>query len=36
MVLADDNNNGKLEPELLAHFNHFVAQLGGSAARDEL
>ena len=37
MVLADDNNNGKLERnELLAHFNHFVAQLGSSAARDEL
>ena len=37
MVLADDNNNGKLERnELLAHFNHFVAQLGSGAARDEL
>ena len=37
MVLGDDNNNGKLERnELLAHFNHFVAQLGSGAARDEL
>ena len=37
LVLADDNNDGKLSrSELLTHFNHFVAPLATTKGRDEL